>query len=280
MRRLNGRGISIRTRDAEPRDAMRRHIADRRSGEDDAPRSMRKWPVMTLMSVDLPEPFGPTSPRILARAHIERDALERLNAAEGLPHVAAFEHRCAGLACGQLRRRAKPARSGSRQHRQRHEAARRERAPPAQQAGHDAIRQQQNDKDEPQRDPAARQRGLGPAGKAVERDGDDDRAERRPQPMARAAEDAHHHRIHDHRDLEGLADGYIADIDRIDAADRAGDARGQREARRACSGRSARPSPRRRLRRRGSRRGRAPCASDRPTRRTASESAAKIRPRE
>src|SRR6185312_16486929 len=62
---------------------------------------------------------------------------------------------------------------------------------------------------------------------AVKRDRDDDRAERRPEPMARAAKNAHHHGIHDGRDLESLADRDIADIDRIDAADGAGDARRQ-----------------------------------------------------
>ena len=55
------------------------------------PRSRRKWPVMTLISVDLPEPFGPTS-RGSCLPHIERHAFERLHTTEGLHHIRALEH--------------------------------------------------------------------------------------------------------------------------------------------------------------------------------------------
>ena len=52
-----------------------------------SPRRARCAPVMTLMSVDLPAPFSPTSAWTSPRAEVEGDAPQRLDAGEGLLHA-------------------------------------------------------------------------------------------------------------------------------------------------------------------------------------------------
>ncbi len=134
--------------------------------------------------------------------------------------------------------------------------------------GNDAVGQPQDGDDQDQADDGAADHRLAAADEGIEQGGDDGGADRRAEPVARAAEHAHQHDIERHRELERAGDREEADIHRMDAAHRAGDAGREREGQRACSGRSARPWPRPRPRRRGWRTGPCRAANGRPSRRS------------
>ena len=81
-------------REAEPRDLVRPHardVAGRRSAP--GPRSAGCTPVMRLISVVLPAPFGPIRPTISPCVDREADTVDGVQAAEPARHLVEFEQR-------------------------------------------------------------------------------------------------------------------------------------------------------------------------------------------
>src|SRR5580704_16915656 len=76
---------------------MRRKIVDRRAVEDDRTAIEREVPGDHIDQGRLARAVGPDEAEDLALSYIERDALQRLHAAESLPHIATLQHGLQGM---------------------------------------------------------------------------------------------------------------------------------------------------------------------------------------
>ena len=182
---------------------------------------------MTLISVVLPEPLGPTRPKISPSRTSRSTPRQRLQAAEALGDARA-PRRMSRSPIGGASPAARPAPL-----RRCAVATGGAAAPPASfcTAGTTPSGSHRMADDQDQADDGAADHRLAAADEGVEQGGDDGGADRRPQPVARAAQHAHQHDVERHGELEGAGHGEEADIHGMDAADGAGDAGRQREGR-------------------------------------------------
>ena len=226
----NGPRDLIGAGDAGARDAVRgqcRRSRRPRTGCD--PRRLGNGRSPTLMNVDLPEPLGPSSPRISpartsrstpSSACTPSNALRQASTTSKRRSLRAAFGRRAG---GARPRRCDPTAVAPRLATAAAVPARPRHLPRM------PLRHEQDD--QISTTPTTRLAGdrVIARGERVQERGDRRRADAGPGPVPRAAEHAHQHDGQRHRDRECLADRHVRDEQRVDAAGDAGERARQRE---------------------------------------------------